>query len=319
LIIRRFQKLQLLEPSVKNILIKTISIILIITTLTALAGCISPFAVGNSTGSPTYEIPAGVPPVETEYDYYSRANTAEGVLVLVNKAYAFDPDKVGELVSLTINANYQLRDNLQKLTPVALNALNKMTEDFVAAAGGNAQNAIITASYRTKEKQQQLVDANPSQEGTLIQSPLHSEHHTGLAIDMQAYVNGLMYGLDWFDEYDWLYENMYKYGYVVRYTTEKSGITGINNEPWHLRYVGIPHAEYMYKNNLCLEEYIELISNYTVESPLKMSGGAPTYYVYHVKASSADAVTSIPVYKGYDYEISGNNTDGYIVTCWKAE
>jgi hypothetical protein len=56
----------------------------------------------------------------------------------------------------------------------------------------------------------------------------------------------------------WLEDNCWKYGFVVRYPEEKSDITRITYEPWHLRYVGEEqHAEIMEENGWCLEEYIE--------------------------------------------------------------
>lgn len=60
--------------------------------------------------------------------------------------------------------------------------------------------------------------------------------------------------------YEWLENNSYKYGFVKRYADDKKDITGIINEPWHFRYVGIEAAKVMYEKNLCLEEYIDLIN-----------------------------------------------------------
>ena len=50
--------------------------------------------------------------------------------------------------------------------------------------------------------------------------------------------------------------NSYRYGFVLRYPEGKSYITGIGYEPWHYRYVGIEAAEQMYRDDLCLEEYL---------------------------------------------------------------
>lgn len=48
-----------------------------------------------------------------------------------------------------------------------------------------------------------------------------------------------------------------KYGFIIRYPLFKKHITGIRFEPWHIRYVGLPHSEIIYKERLTLEEYIE--------------------------------------------------------------
>lgn len=56
----------------------------------------------------------------------------------------------------------------------------------------------------------------------------------------------------------WLLENSWKYGFVLRYPTGKTNITGIIYEPWHYRYVGKEVAQLMYEQDLCLEEFLEV-------------------------------------------------------------
>ncbi len=91
-----------------------------------------------------------------------------------------------------------------------------------------------------------------------IAIPGTSEHQTGLAVDFIT--PGYMYLDDGFedtDAYKWLVENSYKYGFILRYPSEKSELTGINYEPWHFRFIGFEHAEKIYESGLCLEEYME--------------------------------------------------------------
>lgn len=57
----------------------------------------------------------------------------------------------------------------------------------------------------------------------------------------------------------WLAENAHHYGFILRYLEGKTDITKINFEPWHFRYVGVEHAEFIHKHGLVLEEYIALI------------------------------------------------------------
>ena len=57
-------------------------------------------------------------------------------------------------------------------------------------------------------------------------------------------------------EYQWTEKHAWEYGYVIRYPKDKSAITGIISEPWHLRYVGIPAAQLMTEQDLCLEEFL---------------------------------------------------------------
>ena len=92
-------------------------------------------------------------------------------------------------------------------------------------------------------------------------------------------------------------------------------MTGVSYEPYHFRYVEIPHAYYIVNNGLCLEEYLEQLS--TTTSPegehltISVDGGA-TYEVYYVKASGG--TTEVPVPADYPYTVSGDNMNGFIVT-----
>lgn len=92
-----------------------------------------------------------------------------------------------------------------------------------------------------------------------VNYPGASEHQLGLAADileykdqpMEAYIGGSGLML-------WLEENCVDYGFVIRYPEDKTQITGISYEPWHLRYVGAEAARYMTENGLCLEEFLAL-------------------------------------------------------------
>ncbi|HOJ35472.1 MAG TPA: M15 family metallopeptidase [Clostridiales bacterium] len=111
----------------------------------------------------------------------------------------------------------------------------------------------ISSAYRTREKQEELA---ASKSKDTAAAPDASEHRTGLALDV--YVNNYA-GEAFIKSREGVYVNLnaYKYGLIIRYPENKTEITGIKFEPWHLRYVGVPHAEIMYRNDLCLEEYIE--------------------------------------------------------------
>ncbi len=94
--------------------------------------------------------------------------------------------------------------------------------------------------------------------------PGHSEHHTGLAFDIitPQYHNDVYTLGEKFAEttaYAWLKENCVNYGFIERYTADKTGITQINWEPWHYRYVGVEHAKYITENGLCFEEYVQIL------------------------------------------------------------
>lgn len=80
-----------------------------------------------------------------------------------------------------------------------------------------------------------------------VAEPGHSEHETGLSIDINA-ENEANQAV-----YDWLAVNGHFYGFIVRYPANKVDETGIDYEPWHFRYVGVQHAQAIYDNDLSLE------------------------------------------------------------------
>lgn len=92
-----------------------------------------------------------------------------------------------------------------------------------------------------------------------------TEHSTGLAFDLLG-LDWQEYGRDLHQAYGqypsaiWLAEHGHEYGFILRYLEGKSHITGYEYEPWHIRYVGVEHANFMYEHGLTLEEYLTLIS-----------------------------------------------------------
>lgn len=117
------------------------------------------------------------------------------------------------------------------------------------------------SGYRTQQKQQSLYDekiAKFKAEGysdseaveqakQWVAVPGYSEHQLGFAVD----INGATY-----DVYLWLQENSYKYGFVFRYPSDKTDITGTVEEVWHYRYVGKEAAKEIHDKGICLEEYL---------------------------------------------------------------
>lgn len=144
--------------------------------------------------------------------------------------------------------------------------LQSMMDD--ARAAGLAP--LICSSFRTWEKQEELYDNKVqslleqglSQEKAKAQAsewvayPGTSEHQAGLAVDI---VDTAYQRLDKEQEntavQKWLMEHCAEYGFILRYPTEKSEITGIGYEPWHYRYVGKEVAQSIMEQGICLEEY----------------------------------------------------------------
>lgn len=86
-----------------------------------------------------------------------------------------------------------------------------------------------------------------------------SEHQTGLAIDICIYRDDKCYvehEVEDMEEINWVINNCYKYGFILRYPFGIEDKTGYNYEPWHFRYVG-NIASYLYHNKMILEEYFD--------------------------------------------------------------
>ena len=152
---------------------------------------------------------------------------------------------------------------------VAVDAMQVM---FEAARADGMKGWQVNAGYRSIAYQQELFDERVyayRQEGysgtqarakvrQTVADPGASEHHTGLAFDV-AISGEASFGAT--KQSVWLAQHCWEYGFILRYPSDKTAITGISYEPWHIRYVGTVHSLIMRDENLCLEEYIEKYAN----------------------------------------------------------
>lgn len=173
---------------------------------------------------------------------------------------------------MVVNRNYRVPENYE-LEFITLSCGEKVEkriypdlQDMFDAALSEGVDLVVRSGYRSEEEQKALMinkinelrndglGRNEAKEKALrwVSMPGTSEHQLGFAVDINA-ENGTT------DEkaYSWLFENAYKYGFILRYPEDKSEITGISYEPWHFRYVGKKHAKEIYNQGLCLEEYVE--------------------------------------------------------------
>ncbi len=145
-----------------------------------------------------------------------------------------------------------------------LQELNIAFSNLKSGAEAEGLNYTIISGYRSYNTQNSLYNNYVARDGreeadTYSARPGHSEHQTGLAID----VNSLYVSFGETREGQWLKHNCYKYGFIIRYPEGKENITGYMYEPWHLRYVG-DIAEELYNNGdwITLEEYLGITSEY---------------------------------------------------------
>lgn len=187
-----------------------------------------------------------------------------------------------------------------------------------------AGDIVPVSGYRPWEEQANiyhtsLVDKGEEFTGKYVAMPGHSEHHTGLAIDLGLNTKDMDFICPDFPD-EGICHSFAKaapeYGFIRRYAKDKEEITGISYEPWHFRYVGYPHSKIMQERNLSFEEYIEFIKGYSQEKAFifrqKQRAEVEIYYI-----SAKENKTSIKIPEKYVYQISGNNVDGFIVTLWR--
>lgn len=237
-----------------------------------------------------------------------------GDLVLVNNwtAFHFPDNQADELVCILEERtdSYYVRDGTVLLLPQAMSALNDLMDAFKAQ--GSRKSVQIIAGHRTAEYQQHLFEQSAKRNGLehaqrYVAQPGCSEHHTGLVVDMGNMDGNFM---DSAGDYTWLTENCQDYGWVVRYETGKEELTGIWDEPWHFRYVGIPHAAEMVRLGYCLEEYIDYLKKFPLDGDhLVIDCADGKYEVWYAEGDE----TYLP--DGKIYSVSGNNVDGVVVTC----
>ena len=121
----------------------------------------------------------------------------------------------------------------------------------------------IVSGYRSYSQQQSIYNRYCARDGkaeadTYSARPGHSEHQSGLAMDL----NSLYASFAYTAEGRWLAANAYRFGFIIRYPKNKQSVTGYIYEPWHVRYLGKELAKDVYNSGSCLEEYFGITSHY---------------------------------------------------------
>ena len=178
-----------------------------------------------------------------------------------------------DLVMLTDECDAKLVKIKYSQTQAVKTAVDALVTMLEAAKEDGITNWQISAAYRSYQKQVTTLNAkintylernkdwskNKARKAALktVAEPGCSEHHTGLAFDINVPKSSAFKGTK---QCTWLHEHCWDYGFIVRYQEGKENITGFTAEAWHIRYVGVEHAKIMQKNNWCLEEYLEAVA-----------------------------------------------------------
>ena len=182
-------------------------------------------------------------------DYVTIADKNTDEPLLLNKfnrvSEGFEPKRL-----VKIEGNYEA-------TPETQAAYKELVKDLEK----EGMKIYIVSAYRSISYQESLYNhylkTDSKQEvDTYSSRPGYSEHHTGRALDISQ-VQGNLDAFEGSDEAEWVYENAYKYGFIVRYREEQMDVTGYIFEPWHITYVGKEISMKMHEENIeTLEEYV---------------------------------------------------------------
>ena len=195
-----------------------------------------------------------------EWTHPLAANLLEnsnGYLTLVSQEALLPADfEPGNLVPLNLRGV----SGPHELKKEAADALN----DLFEAAEKIGHMLYVKSSYRSYQTQNTMYANRMEKYGKddgVVAKPGTSDHQTGLGVDVlnREWANreGMTPEFGETAEARWMESNCADYGFIIRYLPEKQEITNIIYEPWHLRFVGIPVAQYIMNNRLSLEEFAE--------------------------------------------------------------
>lgn len=187
------------------------------------------------------------------YEHDIESDTSLGILLNVNK-YFYITENFEPLDISNISLRYSYEGN--KINKEANDAYISMWN----AANSDGYTLIVNSSFRDYDTQTNVYDNIKASKGTkeadkVAARPGHSEHQTGLAIDVFEINNQSTETFKDSPAYTWLLDNAYKYGFIERYPENKEYLTGYSFEAWHWRYVGEEVAKKIHDENITFDEY----------------------------------------------------------------
>lgn len=258
-------------------------------------------------------------------------NIHSGSLILVNERYGLQNEPEDFLVPACDRVPEVL---LQRCAAALLNELMQEIHGW--------DSIVPVSGYRSLEEQQQIWNDSLLENGEeftrkYVALPGHSEHQTGLAIDLalkQETIDFIRPDFPYSGICQTFREKAPKYGFILRYPGGKEKITGIGHEPWHFRYVGTPHAQIMTKADLTLEEYMDFIRQFPYGGrPYLTQSGSRKVRISYLSAcretvSSGETAGKFigkscrnltgELFLTFPADspctVSGNNIDGFILT-----
>lgn len=227
----------------------------------------------------------------------------QGNLLLINSIYPVHETGVRtDIIPLSeypeLISGYALSHSGIYMSEEIVRKFSEMVHD---AAKEGVNHFIINSGYRNLEEQAALYQEMGS--GYALPAG-YSEHNSGLSLDVGSRL-GMM---EQAPEGTWIEQNAWKYGFILRYPKDKTDVTGIQYEPWHIRYVGLPHSVVMKEKNFVLEEYLEYLKE---QMTISVTINDDKYRISYYPVSDNPTIL-VPA--DLHWEISGDNMEGVIVT-----
>ncbi|MBQ7116279.1 MAG: M15 family metallopeptidase [Clostridia bacterium] len=216
--------------------------------------------------------------------------TANEALLLVNEKYKISEDYIPKTVYHDERA-------------VEMNACAKDSFDNLSEAlfDETGETLFISSAYRDYEKQKEV----KAEEGETAQEAGCSEHQTGLALDVfvknfagESFIKS--------ESGQFINENCGDYGFIIRYPIFGEKKTGISFEPWHLRYVGLPHSKIINESKITFEDYIDSFE----------MGKLYSYENYIITRQNTDTI-SVP--EGFEGAVASEDNTGAVIITFKME
>ena len=193
-------------------------------------------------------------------DNEKETDTSKGNLMLVNRLYGLNKEYVPE--------------NIVKIPELYAYSGMKISNDILENVISLIEDAkeegftfVVSSGYRTYKEQKSLYNSYANSYGKsaadeYVARPGHSEYETGLSLDIEPYkYTSKVKNVKDSEEYKWLRENAYNYGFIFRFDADKEYLTGFSEDIWRLRYVGNDAASMIYNENICFEEYYAYFVN----------------------------------------------------------
>lgn len=254
-----------LHPIARARLVRWLLVFLVLTAATAaVVWWRNNLAGSNNPASSSYQTTTNTPPSNNQSkasfskNQYSVSDPAS-IWAVVNKGRVLPSSYVpANLAVPKIALSEVASSENMLLRQEAAAAIEKL----VSAAGNDGMKLMLVSGYRSYSTQQSVYSGYVSSQGkdyadATSAQPGHSEHQTGLAVDLGAQSGQCQLKACFGDtpEGKWLAANAYKYGFIIRYQKDKSNLTGYAYEPWHIRYVGVDLATAINKTGQTLEQF----------------------------------------------------------------